>query len=207
MNNVNYQKKLFEIIEKVKDLPQKPTLLLHACCGPCFTIPYEEIKDYFDITIIYNNSNIYSQEEHDRRLSELKRYIKEIGATIKFIEFPYDGESFVEDLKPYCDQKEGQDRCRLCFGKRLEEGYRYAFEHHFDYYGTIMTISRYKNAQDINRIGLELEKKYPTTKWLCADFKKNNGYERSLEIIREHGLYFQEFCGCIFSYTVWKNKH
>lgn len=206
-NKINYQKRLQITLENLKKEGKKPKLLLHACCGPCFTVPYEEIKDYFDITIIFNNSNIYPKEEHDRRLSEFKRYLKEIGANIELLEFPYDNENYNKDLEPRASDKEGHERCRICFRKRLGFGYQYAAEHGFDYFGTVMTISRYKNAQDINKIGYELEKNYPTVKWLPADFKKNNGYENSLLVIKEHELYFQEYCGCKYSFGVYKKKH
>ena len=204
---INYQNELRYVLENLKKDGKKTTLLLHACCGPCFTIPYEEIKDYFDITIIFNNSNIYPKEEHDRRLSEFKRYLKEIGANITLLEFPYDNENYNKDLESHADDKECHERCRICFRKRLGFGFEYASEHGFDYFGTVMTISRYKNAQDINKIGYELQEKYPTTKWLPADFKKNDGYEKSLLIIKEHEMYFQEYCGCIYSYKAYKNKH
>ena len=206
-NKINYQKRLQNVLENLKIEGKKPKLLLHACCGPCFTIPYEEIKDYFDITIIFNNSNIYPKEEHDRRLSEFKRYLKEIGANIELLEFPYDNENYNKDLEPRASDKEGHERCRICFRKRLGFGYQYAAEHGFDYFGTVMTISRYKNAQDINKIGYELEKNYPTVKWLPADFKKNNGYENSLLVIKEHEMYFQEYCGCKYSFEAYKKKH
>ena len=205
-NRINFQKK-FEIeVEKIKNSGKKATLLLHACCGPCFTIPYELLKDYFDITILYNNSNIYPKHEHDRRLEELKTYVKEIGANIKVIETKYDNDTYNLDLEPRKDDKEGHERCRICFRKRLKEGFEYASKHQFDYFGTVMTISRYKNAQDINKIGEELQKEYPTTKWLYADFKKNDGYEKSLIIIKEHEMYFQEYCGCKYSYEAYQKK-
>ena len=204
---INYQKFLLEKLEELKASGIKPRLCLHACCGPCFTLPYEMIKDYFDITVIYNNSNIYPKEEHDRRLEEFKRYIKDIGAHLEFVEFPYDNATYNKDLEPYSDYPEGFDRCRICFRKRLRQGFEYAKEHGFEYFGTVMTISRYKNAQDINRIGHELEKEFAPVKWLDADFKKNNGYEKSLAIVREHEMYFQEYCGCIYSYKIYQEKH
>ena len=205
-NRINFQKKYEIEVENIKNSGKKATLLLHACCGPCFTIPYELLKDYFDITILYNNSNIYPKQEHDRRLQELKDYIKEIGANIEVIETKYDNETYNLDLEPHKDDKEGHGRCRICFNKRLKEGFEYASKHHFDYYGTVMTISRYKNAQDINKIGEKLQKEYPTTKWLYADFKKNDGYEKSLIIIKEHEMYFQEYCGCKYSYEAYQQK-
>ena len=205
-NNKNYQKILTKELDLLKNSGKKPKLLLHACCGPCFTIPHEILKDYFDITIIYNNSNIYPHEEHDRRLNELKKYIKDLGSDIKIIEFPYDNEKYNLDLEPRAEDKEGHERCRICFKKRLKQGFEYASEHQFDYYGTVMTISRYKNAQDINKIGENLQKDYPTVKWLYADFKKNDGYEKSLIIIKEHEMYFQEYCGCKYSYEAYQKK-
>ena len=206
-NNQNFQKLLQKELDLLKNTGKKPKLLLHACCGPCFTIPYEIIKNYFDITIIYNNSNIYPENEHNRRLEELKKYLKDISADIKVIEFPYDNEKYNQDLEPRASDKEGHERCRICFRKRLRQGFEYAYQNKFDYYGTVMTISRYKNARDINTIGEELQKEYPTVKWLYADFKKNDGYEKSLIIIKEHEMYFQEYCGCKYSYEAYKKKH
>ena len=163
-------------------------------------------KDYFHITIIFNNSNIYPQAEHDRRLEEFKRYIKEIGAKLEFVEFPYDNATYNKDLEPYANDSEGHERCRICFRKRLRQGFEYAKAHSFNYFGTVMTISRYKNAQDINRIGHELEKEFAPVQWLDADFKKNNGYEKSLEIIREHEMYFHDYCGCVYSFKARQAK-
>lgn len=205
-NNKNYQKYLQIELENVKKLNKKPRLLLHACCGPCFTIPYEIIKDYFDVTILYNNSNIYPKEEHDRRLAELKTYLNDIGVKLEIIETKYDNDLYNLDLEPRKDDKEGHERCRICFRKRLKEGFEYAQKGGFDYFGTVMTISRYKNAQDINKIGESLQKDYPTVKWLYADFKKNDGYEKSLIIIKEHEMYFQEYCGCKYSYEAYQKK-
>lgn len=206
-NNKNYQKFLQNELKNIANLGKKPKLLLHACCGPCFTIPYEIIKDYFDITILYNNSNIYPKSEHDRRLNELKKYLNDLGVKISVIETEYDNEKYNLDLEPHKDDKEGHERCRICFKKRLKEGFEYAYKHNYDYFGTVMTISRYKNAQDINKIGESLQKEYPTVKWLYADFKKNDGYEKSLIIIKEHEMYFQEYCGCKYSYNTFLNKN
>ena len=206
-NKINYYKKSLEELEKLPKSGKKPSLLLHACCGPCFTIPFEELKDYFRITVIYNNSNIYPKEEHDRRLAEFKKYVSDISADIEIIEIPYDNITYNETLNIYGDMPEGHERCRACFRKRIEFGFSLAARKSYDYFGTVMTISRYKNAKDINEIGYELEAKYGPTKWLPADFKKGNGYEKSLVIIRDHEMYFQEYCGCIFSYKNYQKKH
>lgn len=205
-NNKNYQNLLLKELENIKKQGRKPRLLLHACCGPCFTIPYEILKDYFKITILYNNSNIYPKQEHDRRLGELKKYLSDLKADIEVIETNYDNDTYNLDLEPRASDKEGHERCRICFSKRLKEGFEYAYKNGFEYYGTVMTISRYKNAQDINKIGEKLQINYPTVKWLYADFKKNNGYEKSLIIIKEHEMYFQEYCGCKYSYEAYLKK-
>lgn len=206
-DKINFQKVFQNEVEILKKQNFKPKLLLHVCCGPCFTLPYEELKDYFDITIIYNNSNIYPKEEYERRLSELKQYILNHKFGIEVIEIPYDNLAYNKYLEPYKDYPEGSKRCEMCFLKRLSFGYQYASEHHFDYFGTVMTISRYKNSQVINHIGEELQKKYPNVKWLFADFKKNDGYNKSLQIVRDNNMYFQTYCGCIFSYKIAQEKH
>jgi len=204
-NNTNYQKILQNTL---KNLTYKPKLLLHACCGPCFTIPNEILSNYFDISLIYNNSNIYPEEEYIRRKDELIQYVKENNPQIKTIHITtYNNEEFVKDLLPFAHQSEGYDRCKICFRKRLEEGFKFAKENGYEYFGTVMTISRYKSAKSINEIGEELAEKYAPVKWLYADFKKNDGYEKSLEIIRSCGMYFQEYCGCQFSYQKYLEKH
>lgn len=202
---INYNKEFEKEIKHILTLSNKPKLLLHVCCGPCFTYPYEMIKDYFDITIIYNNSNIYPEEEYNRRLNELKQYLKDISSNIKVIEFPYDNLTYNKDLEPYANQREGMDRCRICFRKRLGQAIDYAEERNFDYVGTVMSISRFKNSQDLNKIGLELSMG-KNVKWLPADFKKNNGYEKSLEIVKAYQMYFQHYCGCKFSIRSKKDE-
>ena len=204
-NRKNYQKILQNTIENLNNRPQ---LLLHVCCGPCSTIPLKILKEHFDITLFFSNSNIYPKEEHDRRLEELKTYlIKSHNEDIPLVINDYDGESFHHILEPYKDLKEGYERCRICFKTRFIQGFEYAYKNGFEYFGTVMTISRYKNAQDINKIGEKLQENYPTVKWLYADFKKNNGYEDSLIICKDFDLYFQEYCGCKFSYLAYLKKH
>ncbi len=202
---INYNKEFEKELKKISNLEKKPTLLLHVCCGPCFTYPYEMIKDYFDITIIYNNSNIYPEEEYQRRLNELKEYLKVRNTGIKVIEFPYDNETYNKDLEPFANQREGMDRCRICFRKRLGQAIEYAEANNFDYVGTVMSISRFKNSQDLNKIGLELSEG-KNVKWLPSDFKKNGGYEKSLSIVREYKMYFQHYCGCKFSIRANKEE-
>ena len=204
---INYQKILQNKIKSIQNLNKKPTLLLHVCCGPCSTIPLKELDPYFDITLMFNNSNIYPKQEHDRRYEELLKFIAHNYPHIKVIFKEYDNDSFNELLTPYGDMPEGHERCRVCFKNRLNEGFKFASKNDYEYYGTVMTISRYKNAQDINKIGEALQEQYPNVKWLYADFKKNNGYEDSLLIIRENEMYFQEYCGCVFSYQKYLVKN
>lgn len=204
-DNKNYAKMMEVELGRISK-ESKPKLLLHVCCGPCFTIPYEEIKDYFDVTIFYNNSNIYPKSEHDRRLNELKRYLSEMHYDIPIIESPYDNEKFNIDLEPFKDLPEGHERCRICFRKRLGELFLFASQNNYQYCASSLTISRYKSAADVNTIGHELEIKFPNVKWLYADFKKQNGYEKSLLICHAHNLYFQEYCGCKYSYQKWVGK-
>jgi len=196
---INYNDEFLKELDLIKSKNYKPTLLLHVCCGPCFTYPYELLKDYFRITIFYNNSNIFPEAEYHRRLTELKKYLKAINADISIIEPPYDNDAYNVDLLPYADQKEGGDRCKICFAKRLEKTFGYASKNHFDYYGTVMSISRFKNSQILNEIGFEIAKNSPYTKWLPADFKKNGGYEKSFKIVKDFKIYFQDYCGCKFS--------
>lgn len=204
-SKINYQN-IFKNTVELLDKTNKPTLLLHVCCGPCFTLPFEELKEHFQVNIIYNNSNIYPEEEYRRRLDELKRYVSEVAPEVSIIELPYDNATYNKDLEPFANQPEGFERCRVCFNKRLSFGFDYAEAHHFDYFGTVMTISRYKNSQIINQIGEELEKAHSHTKWLFADFKKENGYEKSIQIVKDHHMYFQHYCGCLYSWNKYCEK-
>lgn len=206
-NRKNYQKILQNTIKNLQNSNIKPKLLLHVCCGPCSTIPLKQLHDVFDITLIFNNSNIYPKEEHDRRYNELLKFLEHNYPDIQVKYFEYDNDSYNKILEPYGDMAEGHERCRVCFNNRLRQGFEYALKNGYGYFGTVMTISRYKNAQDINKIGEKLEKEYPSVKWLYADFKKNNGYEDSLIIIRENDMYFQEYCGCIYSYNRYTSKN
>ena len=205
-NNQNFHKLFKNIVQNLDISKGKPKLLLHVCCGPCSTIPLERLKDYFDITLLFNNSNIYPKKEHDRRYEELNRYIDETGYGYPIIYIDYDYDKYIEDLKPYADMPEGRERCRICFKKRLKQLFEIASKNGFDYACTVMSISRYKNSRDLNKIGEDLAKEYPSVKWLYSDFKKENGYEDSLLIIREHEMYFQEYCGCEFSYKKYQEK-
>lgn len=201
---INYHEKTLEVIDNIRDLPEKPRLLLHVCCGPCSCYPLEFLVPYFEITIMYNNSNIYPSEEYKKRLNELKkviRYFKEDkGYEIKLIEPTYDNDSFNVDLEPYKDLPEGQIRCAICFEKRMDEAFKYADENGFDYFTTVMSVSRFKNSTVLNEIGEKLQPKYKHTKYLYADFKKRNGEYLGKQLSHSLNLYHQQYCGCKYTY-------
>ena len=209
-DNFTYYRMMEESLKEIKKLDKKPSLLLHSCCAPCNAYPLELLVEYFDLTLMYNNSNIYPFEEYSRRLNELKKYVEFINnkynVNIKMVETPYINEDFTKLLEPYKEQKEGQDRCKLCYKVRMNEAYKYASENNFDYFTTVMTISRQKNSIVLNNIGIELSKLYPNTKYFISDFKKNKGIDKGLEIAKEHNMYRQDYCGCIYSYNSRKVK-
>lgn len=199
-----------QIIENIKDLRTKPKLLLHACCGPCSCFPLTFLCPYFDVTIYFNNSNIYPSEEYYRRLNELKKlleiYKKDYGFDVSIIETKYDNENYNKILEPFKDQPEGQTRCFLCYEKRMDEAYKFANENGYDFFTTVMTISRQKNSQKLNEIGAKLEQKYQNTKYLYSDFKKKNGALIGSQIKTKYGLYQQLYCGCKFTYEKLQRK-
>lgn len=179
---------------------RKPSLLLHACCAVCASFPIEFLTQVFDVTIYFNNSNIWPSAEYERRLEELKRYISETGNTVKLIITPYDNEAYTRRLEPMKEDPEGTGRCFYCYSYRMNEAYRYAAEHHFDYFTTVMSISRQKDSQKMNEIGRSLSHRYPSVRYFYSDFKKGGGQTRQHELAEEHHLYRQDYCGCIYSY-------
>ena len=199
---INYFKKSLEEI-KTLNKEQKPSLLLHACCGPCSCYPLIFLCEYFDVTILYNNSNIYPYTEYDRRLNELKVVLSKLkndyNLDVKLIIKDYNHELYIEDLLPYKDLKEGGSRCVLCYTKRMKEAYDFAEENNFDYFTTVMTISRQKNSQILNKIGKSLELNHSKTKYFYSDFKKNKGIDIGQDMAKKYNLYRQEYCGCEFS--------
>ena len=196
----NYQKIMEEIIHLEKNKIKKPTLLLHACCGPCSTSVLESLAEFFEITIYYYNPNISPLEEYNKRVEEIKNFLKKakLEEAIHFIEGKYDNESFIEISKGLENEKEGGARCIKCYYLRLEETAEYAKKHNFDYFTTTLSVSPYKNAQKLNEIGEKLESKYEVT-YLVSDFKKKDGYKRSIELSKQYNLYRQNYCGCIYS--------
>ena len=195
--NINYQRKLEELVES---LDYTPRLLLHSCCAPCSSRCIEYLSNYFDITVIYYNPNISPVEEYEKRKLEQIKFINEFKSKnkIDFIDVGYDYNDFLSIAKGLEHIPEGGERCFKCYRMRLDKTASVARDKNYDYFGTTLTVSPYKNSQVLNKIGEELESKY-SVKYLYSDFKKNNGYKRSIELSKEYNLYRQDYCGCIYS--------
>ena len=199
MDKKNYQKELDKIIQNI-DPSAPPKLLLHACCAPCSSYVLEYLNEFFDITVYYYNPNISPLGEFEKRFNEIKRLINEMPFKneVKLIEGIYRYEDFLDVANGLEDVKEGGERCFKCYRLRLEKTAELARDEGFDYFCTTLSISPLKNSQKINETGFELEKEYGV-KWLPSDFKKKEGYKRSIELSREYNLYRQNFCGCVYS--------
>ncbi len=205
MNGTEYYEMQLTEIEKVRKLGQKPRLLLHSCCGPCNTYPMEYLSEFFDLTLYFNNHNIYPKSEYIRRFEELIKYVEwfkmENDVSIDVIQPAYENDHYTTLLKHKASESEGGERCRMCFALRMKEAMQYASDHGYDYMTTVMTISRHKNSVVLNEIGHRLTKSYPNVQYLYSNFKKNDGYNKSIQISRKHGMYRQTYCGCQFSLT------
>ena len=200
MNKINYQKQTDTIIDGIVKSGEAPKLLLHSCCAPCSSYTLEYLSQYFDITVFYFNPNISPKSEFDKRLAEQKRLIEQLPSknSIKLVAGNYDYNEFLTVAKGYEDAPEGGERCFRCYRMRLEKTAALAKEKGFDYFCTTLSISPLKNSQKINEIGILTAERYGV-KWLPSDFKKREGYKRSIELSRQYNLYRQNFCGCIFS--------
>lgn len=175
-------------------------LLLHVCCGPCSTTALERLYPEYDVTVFFYNPNIAPQREYILRRDESKRYTQEVfGTAVPFVEGDFHPDVFLKAVKGYENEPEGGRRCEICFRLRLEETARFAKENGFTHFCTTLTLSPHKNAVLINRIGEELALKYDGLTYLPSDFKKRNGFGRSVEISKKHEMYRQDYCGCVFS--------
>ena len=194
---MNYQLMLDETI---KNLTNVPKLLLHACCAPCSSYCIEYLSNYFEITIYYYNPNIDKEDEYDYRYSELERFIKEFKTKypVHLVNAGYHKEDFENISKGLENEPERGARCLKCYRLRLEKSYQYAKENNFDYITTTLTLSPHKNSKVINEIGGDLEKEY-LVPYLYSDFKKRDGYKRSITLSHEYNLYRQDYCGCKYS--------
>ena len=198
MNQRNLQKELEEIIKKAEASGIRPKLLLHVCCAPCSSYCLEYLQKYFDITVYFSNSNIDDPEEYAHRRNESRRFTAEIGSGISWVEGDFDPAHFHSLVKGLEKAPEGGARCTVCFTMRLSEAAKYASEHRFDYFTTSLSISPLKDAQKLCNIGEAVGTAFGVP-YLPSDFKKKGGYQRSIELSREHQLYRQNYCGCSFS--------
>ena len=211
----NYMKLLEKELQKISERGVKPRLLLHSCCAPCSSYVLEYLREFFEITVFYYNPNITAKEEYGFRLSEEKRLIKEYNRQVEtqdftgmhstqsaekidILEAPYDPERYLKAVKGLEDCPEGGDRCGVCFALRLDESAKAAAQGGYDFFTTTLTISPLKNAARLNEIGSIAGAKYGVP-FLPSDFKKKNGYKRSIELSQQFGLYRQNYCGCSFS--------
>lgn len=193
---MNYDKEMEKIL---KSLDHVPTLLLHTCCAPCSSAVIERLKNYFDITVLYYNPNIEPVSEYEKRKSEQKRFLEEIHSPNKLdmIDADYDNKHFKTIVSGHEADAERGPRCKICYEDRIKYTFTKAHELGYEYFGTTLTVSPYKVSSWINEIGLSLKTK--DTKFLVADFKKQNGYKRSIELSTDYKLYRQDYCGCTFS--------
>ncbi len=193
---MNYHKELEKIIGC---LSYRPKLLLHSCCAPCSSYCLIYLREYFDVTCLYYNPNITDREEYAKRLAELHRLAELLGG-IEVIDGDYEPDRFLDEVRKQdlAGCPEGGVRCAMCFYMRLAKTYEVASAGGFEYFTTTLTISPHKNAETINRIGMDIAKDGKVM-WLPSDFKKNDGYKRSIELSAQYDLYRQNYCGCIYS--------
>lgn len=205
MQRVNYQKELDKIIDYNKANGLRPTLLLHACCAPCSSYTLEYLHDNFDITLFFYNPNISPKSEFEYRETELERLVYEMGLDIPTIRGEYEPDKFNEIAAGLESIPEGGERCFKCYRLRLKKTAELASKRQFDYFTTTLSISPYKNADKLNAIGAELAKEF-SVKYLFSDFKKKNGYKRSIELSHQYSLYRQNYCGCVYSKIIAEQK-
>lgn len=200
MNQRNYQRELNQTIERLVKEGQVPRLLLHSCCAPCSSYVLEYLSEYFSITVFYYNPNIFPAEEYEKRVKEQEALIEKLPAKhrISFLEGPYEQERFFEMAKGLERVPEGGERCFRCYHLRLLEAAQMARAGGFDYFTTTLSISPLKNVHKLNEIGEKLAREYGVA-YLNSDFKKRDGYKRSIELSKEYGLYRQDYCGCVYS--------
>lgn len=200
LQKINYQKELEKLLAQVEAEQRVPTLLIHSCCAPCSSYVLEYLSEYFKITVFYYNPNIYPESEYTKRIAEQQKLIRDMKFRypVSFLAGEYDKEKFYEMAAGMEDLKEGGARCMKCYELRLSEAARQAVAGGFEYFTTTLSISPMKNAQKLNEIGLRVGEECGV-KYLVSDFKKKNGYKRSIELSKEYGLYRQDYCGCEFS--------
>ena len=197
MNKQNYYQKYLEEIS-FQDLNNKKTLLLHSCCAVCSSWVVNELSQYFNLTLYFNNSNIYPIKEFDKRLNELIRFINESNLKVDIIQTNYDNK-YQMSMFALASQREGEERCQYCIERRMEDAFKYGQNNKFDYVATVMSVSRNKNSLLINKIAEKLQAKYEC-KYLFSDFKKRDGVLKTNEKVKEYNIYRQNYCGCVYSF-------
>lgn len=200
MSKINYGLILDQKLEVLRRNGEKPALLLHACCAPCSSRVLEFLHERFDITLYFCNPNIAPEEEYNYRKSELKRLVCEMGLNVKIIDEDYDPAPFYELARGLENLPERGERCRKCIGYRVKMAGAKAAELHADYFTTTLTISPHKDCAFINECGAQVSAECGI-KYLFSDFKKHEGYKRSIELSRQYNLYRQNYCGCVYSRT------
>ena len=198
---MNYQKELDKLISNLEKEGKVPRLLLHSCCAPCSSYVLEYLSDYFEITVFYYNPNIFPESEYTKRILEQQMLIHDMKMKhpVSFLAGSYERDKFYEIAAGLEHLKEGGERCFKCYELRLVEAARMAHEGEFDYFTTTLSISPMKNAEKLNEIGNKVGAQSGIS-YLQSDFKKKNGYKRSIELSKEFGLYRQDYCGCEFSF-------
>ena len=199
-HKINYQKELEKLLKSFEKEQIIPTLLIHSCCAPCSSYVLEYLSEYFEITVFYYNPNIYPESEYTKRIVEQQKLIQDMDFKhpVSFMAGEYEKEKFYAMSEGMEHLKEGGARCMKCYELRLSEAAKQAAAGGFDYFTTTLSISPMKNAQKLNEIGVRVGKEHGV-EYLVSDFKKKNGYKRSVELSKEYGLYRQDYCGCIFS--------
>ena len=197
-NRINYQQQMEGVLRALDEAGQRPRLLLHACCAPCSSATLERLAAHFDLTILYYNPNIYPPEEYRRRETELERFVRDAGYRFPVVELPYDPPAFYAAVQGLEQEPEKGARCTVCYRLRLEQTARYAAQNGFAWFCTTLSISPLKDPVRINALGQELGAQYGV-RFLPSEFRKKDGYKRSLQLSAEYGLYRQDYCGCVFS--------
>lgn len=201
---INYDVVLLDLISKWKEMDERPKILMHSCCAPCSTYVLEQMMSHSDITIFFSNSNIYPREEYARRALVQQTFIEDFnertGLNVGYIEDEYKPETFLKEAHKQGLEKEpeGGKRCKFCFEMRLDRVAQKAQELGFDFFGSALTLSPYKNSDMINAVGMDIQTIYDT-QYLPSDFKKRGGYQRAMEICDDYDIYRQCYCGCVFS--------
>lgn len=183
-------------LQAIKETGLRPGMLLHTCCAPCSTSVLELLREVFDLTLHFYDPNIHPKEEYEKRRDEMRVYAERFS--IPFVEGPYEVERWFEITMGHKEDMEGRERCLICYDMRLRETARFAGDSGFEYFATVLSISPHKRAEKINEIGLSLAKEYGI-RYLEADFKKRDGFKKSIELSKKYGLYRQDYCGCVYS--------